>query len=358
MKRVPFLIGGLGICLFIILGGAVFVTRFDSVTQFFRASTIVVSTPSREARDTPPLESEASLTSAISGTACENVSRRPFAVMMAGDIGTRPLSGIGSADLVIEMPVITGSITRYMAVFQCDLPQEIGSLRSARHDFIPLAMSFDAIFVHWGGSHYALDKLNRGITDNINALSNSYGAFYRKSGIPKPHNGFTSADKLAYAVERLGYRLENTFEGYPHRTAQSPVYSSPGVLTIGYPYPFMVRYDYNPQTNGYFRTRGNTKEIDKVSGAQVETKNVVIMRAASRQIEGQYNDVDVEGSGEAFIYRGGEEIKGTWSKDAQSPKSKLYFFDEAGSEIEFTPGSIWVEIVEPYQIVKWTIPNS
>lgn len=358
MKRTLLLIGGTGILFFMILGSAVLVRRFDSVIQFFRASTIVISNSSQGIPVDTPKEPDILPKSAISGIPCEHFSRRPFAVMMAGDPETRPLSGIGSADLVVEMPAITGSITRYMAVFQCDIPEEIGSLRSARHDFIPLAMGLDAIFVHWGGSHYALDKLNRGIMDNINALSNPYGAFYRKSGIPRPHNGFTSADKLVSASEGLEYRLENTFEGYPHRIVPSSTQSFPGVLTIGYPYPFTVRYDYNPQTNGYFRTRGDTKEIDKLTNMQVEAKNVVIMRAVSRQIEGQYNDVDVEGSGEALVYRAGEEVKGTWSKDPQSSASKLYFFDEAGSEIEFTPGSIWIEIVEPYQIVKWTIPNS
>jgi hypothetical protein len=77
--------------------------------------------------------------SPITGEKCENYNQRPIAVMLAEDPITRPLSGIGAADMVIEMPVITGSITRMMAIYQCELPEEIGSVRSARHDFIPLA---------------------------------------------------------------------------------------------------------------------------------------------------------------------------------------------------------------------------
>lgn len=297
-------------------------------------------------------------TSAISGISCDSLSGRPFAVMMAADSETRPLSGIASADLVVEMPVITGSITRLMAVFQCEIPEEIGSIRSARHDFIPLAMGLDAIFVHWGGSHYALDKLNRGIMDNINALVNPYGAFYRNSAIPRPHNGFTSSERLLSAAEKLGYRLEDEFEGYQHM--QFPISNfqfsnTKGVLKIGYPYPFNVKYEYNPKTNGYLRWRGGTGEIDKLTGEQVEANNVVVMRARSRQIEGQYNDVDVEGTGEAAVYRNGEEIIGTWSKDKYDSKSKLYFYDESGQEIEFVPGSIWIEVVEPYKEISWSV---
>ena len=154
--------------------------------------------------------------SPISGLECENAARRPMAVMMAGDIEARSLSGLSEADLVVEMPVVTSGITRMMAVYVCGDPETIGSLRSARHDFIPLAMGFDAIFAHWGGSHFALDKLNAGIMDNIDAIVDYYSAYYRQSGIARPHNGFTSAERLFKAAEKFGYRLENNFEGYPH----------------------------------------------------------------------------------------------------------------------------------------------
>lgn len=294
--------------------------------------------------------------SPISGLDCEHYSRRPFAVMLASDVETRPLSGIAEADLVLEMPVITGSITRLLAVYQCSSPEEIGSIRSARHDFIPLAMGLDAIFVHWGGSHFALSKLNQGLVDNINALVNPYGAFYRKPEIPKPHNGFTSIERLYEAAGKLGYRLTSEFVGYPHfENSKSQITNSKGTLEIGYPYPFNVKYEYDPEMNSYLGWRGNTKETDRLTAAQVEIKNVVIMRAKSRQIEGQYNDVDIEGSGETVVYRNGEEIKGHWEKSKDNPESKLTFYDMLGEEIPFIPGPIWIHVVEPYQEVRWVV---
>ena len=295
----------------------------------------------------------------ITGLDCENYNRRPIATMLAMDPITRPLSGIGFADLVIEMPVITDSITRLMVVYICEEPKEIGSLRSSRHDFIPLAMGLDTIYAHWGGSHYALDKLNAGIMDNIDALKNPYNAFWQKSGIPMPHNGFTSMARLVNAAEKLGYRLENKFEGYPHIRVQSPkskVQSPSGELTIGYKGNYRVFYKYNPETNSYLRWRGGTKEIDKLTNKQVEIQNIAVMRAASRMIQPpDYNDVDVEGTGEAIVYRNGEEIKGTWKKEGKYQPTKLYFLDSQGKEIKFVPGKIWIEIVEPYQEIKWEV---
>ncbi len=287
----------------------------------------------------------------ITGLACQRANQRLFAVMIASDEIARPLSGISSADLVFEMPVVSGGITRLMAFYNCELPGEIGSIRSARHDFIPLAQGFDAIFVHWGGSHFALDKLNKKIIDNIDALRNPYSAFYRQKGISSPHNGFSSGNRLISSSYKLGYRSENNFEGYPHldSSQQSAVSSQQLSVKIGYPYPFNIKYEYNPETNSYKRWRGNKPEIDKINSKQVEVKNVVVMRARSRQIEGQYNDVDIEGEGNLEVYQLGKMIKGKWKKDKADKKSKLYFLNEKDEEIKFLPGKIWVEIVEPHQ---------
>ena len=305
--------------------------------------------------------------SPITGLECENYNRRPIAVMLAQDPITRPLSGIGAADLVIEMSVITNSITRIIGVYICQEPEEIGSVRSARHDYIPLAMGLDAIFAHWGGSHFALDKLNVGVMDNIDAMKNPYNAYWQKSDMPMPHNGFTSYARLLNSAEKLGYRLINKFEGYPHLEkskvprsfaesgeVESQKSKLSNMLNIGFSGHYRVFYRYNSETNSYLRWREEMPEIDKLTNKQVEVQNVVVMRAASRMIEPpDYNDVDIEGTGEAMVYRNGEEIKGSWRKEGKYQSTKLYFLDEKGEEIEFVPGKIWIEIIEPYQEVNW-----
>jgi len=296
--------------------------------------------------------------SPISGLACANALRRPIAVMLSGDARTRPLSGLSEADLIVEMPVTPlgeGSITRTMAVYVCADPPEIGSVRSARHPFIPLALGLDAIYAHWGGSHFALDILKSGVIDNLDALPNPFNAFYRKAGIPMPDNGFTSMSRLLAASKKMGYRLESKFSGYPHFSAGEISQGSgqAKTLTIGYPGQFKVRFDYHPETNSYLRFRADAKEIDKNTGKQVEAKNIVVMRVKNLPLEGQYNDIKIEGSGQAEYYINGERTDGKWSKDAKDKKSKLFFYDNNGQEIKFALGQIWVEIVDFSQSVNW-----
>ena len=290
----------------------------------------------------------------ISGIKCDNAEARPFAVMHAGDLEAWPLSGISEADLVVEMPVVTNGITRYMSLYICSEPAEIGSIRSARHDFIPLAMGFDAIYAHWGGSHYALDKLNNKVMDNVNALYLDGSVFFRKPGLPKPHDGFTTIEKLREYSERVGYRLESNFEGYKFYDKEDPIDKN-GKISIGYPSIYKVNYTYDFEKNLYFRTKGDKPDKDKLTSKQISAKNVVIMFAASRQIQGQYNDMDIEGEGEAIVYQNGWEIKGKWKKDKTDMRSKLYFYNETGEEIKFVPGKIWIQVVQIDQEVKWEV---
>lgn len=291
--------------------------------------------------------------SPLTGLVCENAKKRPYAVMMSGDYEARPLSGIAAADVVVEMPVVTGGITRYMAVFGCETPKEIGSIRSARHDFITLASGFGAIYAHWGGSHFALDKLNSHVIDNINALYLDGTVFYRKSGIAAPHDGFTTLERLEGYAKQSGYSLEGSFLGYKFSEGEKSL-ASKGKISIGYSSSFKVDYEYDGEKNEYMRFKGGTRELDKNTNTQVSAKNVVVMYASSRQIEGQYNDMDIEGEGKATIFQNGKEISGTWKKDKSDIKSKLSFFDDSAKEIEFVPGKIWIQVVETSQKVDWT----
>src|SRR3989344_32947 len=165
-----------------------------------------------------PLKDTSGPKSSIAGLECANAGRRPVAVMIAGDPETRPLSGLGQADMVFEMPVTPNGITRFMAVFQCEEPKEIGSIRSAREDFIPLAASLGAILAHWGGEKEALGKLDSGIINNIDAMKYEGTVFYRKNSRPRPHNGFTDTKLLLEKANALGYGLLNDFEGYLHES--------------------------------------------------------------------------------------------------------------------------------------------
>ncbi len=288
--------------------------------------------------------------SPISGQSCAQSNSRIMAVMISEDPQARPLSGLQDASMVFEMPVTPNGINRLMALYQCTLPSAIGSIRSAREDFVPLAQGMDAILAHWGGEEHVLAALNNHIIDNIDALPNPYNAFYRTTNVAPPENGFTSGSGLENAAQKLGYSLTNAFSGYPFLSV-SDSSTDPNVVTkqnvqaiaIHYPDPYAVNYQYDSATNTYLRSRNHTPEIDHLTGKQVTADNVVVLHTTWTPWYSQYIRVTVIGSGTVQVFRNGKEIDGTWQKN--SAAGKLYFFDASGKEIQFEPGNTWIEIV-------------
>lgn len=329
--------------------GVIFLFQQDSISIDVNKNT-PLNNPNNQ--DSGPIiikeeDNEIKGVSPLSGLPCKNHKARPFAVMMAGDKEARPLSGISMADIVIEAPVITKDITRYMAFFLCETPEEIGSLRSARDDFIPLAKGWDAILVHWGGSHFALDTLKKKVIDNIDALTNPFNVVYRKPAIPAPHNGFTDYNRLKNAAQSYNFKLENSLTAYPFLTQHDleKKYNGFATLSIAYAGKFKVKYVYNESSGSYQRFKNDTPEIDKLTNAQVVADNILVLETTSKQIEGQYNDLKVIGEGNLKAYILGREILGKWKKDDYN--SKLTFFDAQNKEIALKPGKIWIQFIDP-----------
>lgn len=282
------------------------------------------------------------LRASLTGLVCDKYARRPIAVMMASDPVARPLSGIGQADIVIEMPVTPNGITRMMAIFQCEEPEEIGSIRSAREDFLTLVNSFGALYVHWGGEREALNKLNNGILDNIDAMKYEGTVFYRKSSIPRPHNGFTTIELLTAKAESLGYELNDTFAGYfREEKSERNLNNVVSAISVDYDNPYDVKWTYDSDSNTYKRIRGGEAEIDGNTNKQIGTSIVALMHTASKVLNRDYVTVNTVGEGSAELYQNGIMISGTWKNIANG----LKFYDADSQEIKFIPGKMWIEIV-------------
>jgi hypothetical protein len=310
----------------------------------------------------------------LSGLPCENRKRRAVAVMQPADVSARPASGFSDADMVFEMPVITASITRLMGVYVCGDPEDVGSMRSARHDFLSLAAGLDAIFVHWGRSDIEKFKeaLNSKTYDDMNCNNDAGKSAeqycYRKTGMARGvDTGYAKFAKLLEGAKNFGYNLENKFVGYPHKE-EAPLDQRPsgGHLRVAFAKPYDVEYDYDKATNSWLRTWAEVADTDRNNSKRLAPKNIVVLMAKSDQlIEGeQYNNVqlgdpwfDTSDTGEAFYYMNGKQETGTWKKDKSDAKSKLFFYDASGQEVAFVPGQIWVEILEPGQSLKWVPTN-
>ncbi len=350
---------------------------------------------SRPTDETP--KEEAALPSGpvspVTGLPCDNWNRRPIAVMQPVDKQARPVAGFSQADMVFEMPNPAEGVfvTRFMGVYLCSIPEEIGAMRSTRHDYISIASGLDAIYVGVGGSAFSLKKLRDGVIDYIDCDGKGNHCCFHKehTGLMRIEDDrFAKGQKLLECSEELGYRKESKFAGYQHRK-DAALEERPmgGKLTVSYPGIMKAEYAYDRESNSYLRTWGGDPDIDRNNRVRVAPKNIVVAIVENEQIlnsvdysdrpndpwdgidkktglgniSGRYNNLnmgdpwfDTKGEGEARYYMDGKEFRGTWKKDRGSIESKLFFYDASGKEVTFVPGQIWVDVVVPGLKVEWT----
>lgn len=327
----------LAILFFFVFGGSFFIYSENNFQISKKAKLI-------EGALSPHKDTYGGTVGIFTGKACPNAPSRPFAVMLSGDAEARPLSGIADADMVIEIPVIVNDITRYAAFYQCGQPKEIGSIRSARTPFIGLAKGYNAVLVHWGGEKDALEKLQNNIMDNVDAIINPFNAFWRKKGVPMPHDGFTSYENLFLAAKKLNYDFQSPLHTFFTFRKQGILNNSNEIITIGYPGKFSVSYHYVPKLNTYLRFKGGAPEQDYLTKKQIDVKNVLVAWANVYHTYSQYDNVEINGKeGRLRAFIGGNDIQGIWRKEASD--KPLLFFDLKGKPIELEPGNIWVEVV-------------
>ena len=330
----------------------------------------------------------------ITGKACDNWDRRLVAIMQPSDLQARPAAGFSEADMIFEMPAYTSSVTRLMGVYGCTIPKEIGAIRSSRHDYIALAKGINAFFIHWGGSHFALDLLKQNVIDHIDCMNTNYCARWTPTGKMRMEDtGYITGENVLTAMKNLSVDMKDKFVGYPHQ-AEALLDQRPesGHLRVAFAKPFDVEYDYDKNSNTYLRNWDGETDVDRNNQQRLAPKNIVVMFARSEQItntqdytgkglrspwenveeikntgvesiSGRYNNVEIgdpwydeSDSGEAYYYMNGKQYHGNWKKDKSSLDSKLFFYGDDGKEIPFVPGQIWVEILEPGQALRWTSP--
>jgi len=378
----------------VVVGVVVYFTSLRDSLRKNRVAQIVAEDENKKVEENAVPLNEGNI-SPISGLACENWKRRPIAVMQPSDLQARPAAGFSEADMVFELPAYTSSVTRLLGVYSCNIPKEIGAMRSSRHDHIALAASIDAFFIHWGGSHFALDLLNKNIIDRIDCMTTNYCErwdWQNDATMRMEDSGHIKGEKALAAMADKGLRTETNFVGYPHQQEASLENrgANGSELRVAFANPWDVNYTYDKESNSYLRTWNGVADTDRNNKQRLAPKNIVVMFARSDQItvdqdyvgkglddpwagveeikktgaesiSGRYNNVqigdpwyDESGSGEAYYYMNGKEYRGNWKKDSAKLESKLFFYDENGKEIMFVPGQIWVEILEPGQVLRWT----
>lgn len=279
-----------------------------------------------------------------------NSKTRPYAIMINNLGVARPLqSGLQDAMIIYEM-IVEGGLTRYMAVFQDQNTERIGSIRSARHYFLDYALENDAIYVHHGNSPQAAADFKSLNIDRISVDASKTGWRDKSLNVSTEHTLFTSIAKLNNG---LGNKRKTRNKDFLLNYSETPIDLSTkegaikaNNIEITYSGSVKTSYEYDESAQNYKRSVNGKAHTDYVTKKQYTFKNIIIYQVSNTSLnDGSGKDrqtLDNIGSGEGYYITNGYAVPITWSKSSRSSQTVYKYKD--GTEIDVNDGNTFIQI--------------
>lgn len=312
--------------------------------------------PSPSPSETPTSSSPQKKVSFTTGLPFEG-EYKPVGVMIENSAAARPQTGLQAADIVYEA-VAEGGITRFFCIFNDNLPELVGPVRSLRIYYLMIQKEWDSIIVHWGGPH------NGGDADVYGKASNHLKV--RVDGLKGIRvDGKKTGTKLKQYVWRASgggvhdcranvKNIQTLYNYTPKERAPwlfdaSTAYAPNDAAVSKVLLPFAHNenycwYVYDKQKDVLVRYMDKKEFTDAATKKPVEVKNLIVQYVNYFSLnEGKGRQgIGQTGTGEAEFIIGGKHIKGTWER--KDFDSQTTYKDETGKEIVLRPGNTWVAI--------------
>ena len=256
----------------------------------------------------------------------------------------RPQAGLDRADVVYEEPV-EGGITRFIVVYQCHDAGRVGPVRSGRTTDPKVLVQFGRpVMGYAGGQAPVVRAIDRAGVIDVN-YNIAISAYTRDDSRPSPHNLYTSTRALWKAAKAKEGPPEPVFAYDPELAAPSRK-----ARTVYLPFSSYsdVFWKWSRTQAAWLRSHGTVPHVLE-DGSQVQAANVVVMQVQVRSgpivdAAGNHSpEVELTGSGKAYVFRDGRMIVGRWERP--SLKDVTTFVTKAGAEIALAPGVTWVELL-------------
>ena len=277
---------------------------------------------------------------------------RPYAVMINCHNNALPQSDVNKAYIVYEL-MVEGGITRMMALYKDADASKIGSVRSARSQYLGYVLENDATYVSAGGSKEGIREVNKLGINRIDVDNSAYGMRDTKLKRDYEHTLFTSIDKLKKASKNYNYRT-TTDKGlllkYSEEELDLSKYKSAikaENISIKYSDYRTSKYTYDSTNKTYLRFMNNTKNTDLTTGNQYTAKNIIVYGVKYTTFTSDnyygYQKINNIGSGEGYYITNGYAIPITWSKKDLSSKT-IYKIKETKEELVVNNGNTYIQI--------------
>lgn len=275
----------------------------------------------------------------------EENTMRPVLATISNDPKARPQSGLSEADVIYEL-LTEGNTTRYLALFQSNLPNEIGPIRSSRDMFIHLAKGLDAFYVAHGYSPDARKLLQSGMIDHVNGMQHDNTLFKRSSERFAPHNSYISGDNVLLAAEQINAPM--TINQLPALSFYESiedvewVAKAPSISVQNGSHPqFTSEYTYDEQAGVYRQFVNEIETIDHANEKPIELANILVIETAHQTIDAEGRQaIDLEAGGDAILFQAGKVEEVEW-KNINGTIVPV----KNGVTMKFVPGKTWIHVL-------------
>ncbi|WP_426593093.1 DUF3048 domain-containing protein [Cellulomonas sp. McL0617] len=287
----------------------------------------------------------------LTGLGAPEVAVRPaLAIKIENSGDARPQTGLDQADNVWE-EVVEGGISRFVAVFDSQVPAEVGPIRSVRPMDPAIVAPMHGLIAFSGGQPIFVNALKAA---GVQTISQDAGApgFYRKKGVgPAPHNVYGTPQKFwdQAAADRTSPPPAQFVFAKKADSATAVAGGTPaGTVSVhlsGYAKP---TWSWDPTSSTYLRSEGSTPAIVR-SGARITATNIITLTVHlvnSGTVDPAGNPVPetiLQGTGDGTLSSGGKYVAVTWKKGSVGEVLTLTAAD--GTPATLAPGATWIELV-------------
>ncbi|WP_156291009.1 DUF3048 domain-containing protein [Oceanobacillus salinisoli] len=291
----------------------------------------------------------------------EPVNNRIVSVMVNNHKKARPQSGLSQADMVFEI-LAEGMITRFLALYQSELPDVVGPVRSAREYYFELANNYNALYVYHGAAEFIDDMIvNRGVHFlNGSTYDNDGHLFKRESFREAPHNSYLQLGAAYDVAESKGYEITADYEPLPFLSEDEvddltgqPAQHAEIVYSESYSFA-NVQYDYDETTQSYTRSSDRQQTVELETEEPIQVENLFIVETHHEVIDDVgRRSIDLENGGDAYLLQKGIVQEVEW----ENHNGRIVPVKD-GIEVGFVPGQTWINVVPSSPGIEQTVTIS
>ncbi|MDR2157086.1 MAG: DUF3048 domain-containing protein [Clostridiales Family XIII bacterium] len=276
------------------------------------------------------------------------VKNVPLSVKIENSAAARPQMGLNRTDVVYET-MVEGGETRFNCIFQSQIPEEVGPVRSARLSDLWIVPQYQGLFFYSGGNTDVVQKIR---ASDIADMSHSVASaiFRRVDFRSAPHNLYLRLDKGYETAQLKGFGTRSdSLAPLNHGSVDAAPTASAGAITLNFG-GSDIRWDWDAERGVYLRSQSGKALTDAVDDQQVFTVNVAVLYADYAQqamldpAGSPTYDTTLGGTGKAILFRDGRQYECAWKADRHTPPSLT---NAAGETIPLKPGRTWFEVLPP-----------